>query len=62
MPDSQAKRDWMAKNTTMITLKLNNHTDADILAAIEGKSKQTEIKRLVRAGMAREKEANKKRA
>lgn len=51
MPDSKAKREWMAKNTTMITLKLNNHTDADILAALEGKPKQTEVKRLVRTAL-----------
>ena len=32
----------------MITLKLNNNTDSDLLAALNGKSKQTEIKRLLR--------------
>lgn len=31
MPDSQAKRDWMRENTSVITVKLNNRTDADIL-------------------------------
>lgn len=51
MPDSEAKRRWTAKNTTFIGLKLNNRTDADILAALEGKSRQTEIKRLIRRGM-----------
>lgn len=48
MPDSKAKREWIAQNTTMVTLKLNNKTDADILAALEGKAKQTEIKKLLR--------------
>ena len=33
MPDSEAKRQWMAQNTTFIGLKLNNNTDTDILAA-----------------------------
>lgn len=54
MPDSSAKRAWTAENTTFIGLKLNNRTDADILAALEGKQKQTEIKRLVRIGLAAE--------
>ena len=39
MPDSEAKRQWMSQNTTFIGLKLNNNTDADILAALEGKAK-----------------------
>lgn len=51
MPDSEAKRHWIAQNTTFIGLKLNNKTDADILNALAGKSRQTEIKRLVRLGM-----------
>lgn len=55
MPDGQGKRRWDAENTTMISLKLNNKTDADILEALEGKPRQTEIKRLVRAGMEAEK-------
>lgn len=53
MPDSDAKRKWDANNTTIVTLKLNNRTDADILAALDGKAKQTEIKRLIRAGLER---------
>ena len=55
MPDSEAKRAWTAQNTTFIGLKLNNNTDADILSALEGKARQTEIKRLVRLGMEAEK-------
>lgn len=51
MPDSDAKKAWMAANTTQVTLKLNNRTDADILAALEGKQKQTEIKRLIREAL-----------
>ena len=51
MPDSQAKRDWTKANTTFIGLKLNNNTDADILSALDGKQKQTEIKRLIRIGL-----------
>ena len=51
MPDSEAKRQWMAQNTTFIGLKLNNNPDADILAALDGKARQTEIKRLIRKGL-----------
>ena len=38
-------------NTQYVGLKLNKKTDADILEAIEGKQKQTEIKRLIRKGL-----------
>ena len=40
-----------AANTQFIGLKLNTKTDSDILQAIEGKPKQTEIKRLIRKGI-----------
>lgn len=53
MPDSEAKKSWDAANTTFVGLKLNNRTDADILAALEGKQKQMEIKRLIRIGLDR---------
>lgn len=39
------------KNTAFIGLKLNIKTDKDILEALEGKAKQTEIKRLIRQGL-----------
>lgn len=38
-------------NTQFIGLKLNRKNDKDILDAIEGKAKQTEIKRLIRKGL-----------
>lgn len=56
MPETAARRAWTAENTKYIPLKLNNRTDADILGALAGKKKQTEIKRLIRAGMAAENE------
>lgn len=43
-------------NTTFIGLKLNNKTDRDILSALEGKPKQTEIKKLIREGLKTKKE------
>lgn len=51
MPDSKSKRAWDAQNTTFVGLKLNNRTDGDILDALAGKPRQTEVKRLIRAGM-----------
>ena len=48
MAETQSRKDWIRQNTTFIGLKLNKHTDKDILDALEGKQKQTEIKRLLR--------------
>lgn len=45
----QAKYD--KANTTFISLRIDKKADADILAALEGKAKQTEVKRLVRLGL-----------
>ena len=46
-PETQAK--WDAEHTTRIYLKLNNNTDADILAKLETvESKQGYIKQLIR--------------
>lgn len=42
---------YSAQHIKNMTLKLNQRTDTDILAALEGKAKQTEIKRLIRLGM-----------
>ena len=52
-PTSQmaAKERYDAKTAVYVSLKLNKGTDADILQAIDGKPKQTEIKRLVRQGI-----------
>lgn len=51
MAETQARKEWTKENTTFVGLKLNNRTDNDILEALEGKPKQTEIKRLIRQGM-----------
>lgn len=53
MSETQARKDWTKENTTFVGLKLNNRTDKDILDALDGKPKQTEIKRLIRKGMER---------
>lgn len=51
MAESAAKKTWDKEHTTFIGLKLNNKTDLDILQALDGKQKQTEIKRLIREGL-----------
>ena len=55
MAETQARKDWTRENTTFVGLKFNNRTDRDILEALEGKPKQTEIKRLLRQGILHEK-------
>ena len=47
----KAQEKYDKANTKFIGLKLNVKTDADILNAIEGKQKQTELKRLIRKGL-----------
>ena len=43
--------EWQKENTVIFSIRLFKTTDADILAALDGKQKATEIKRLVRLGM-----------
>lgn len=47
---------WQKEHTTRYTLRLNHNTDADIIEALDGKQKMTEIKRLIRLGIQYEKE------
>lgn len=50
MPDSEAKKAWIAANTRREVLKLNRHTDADILNWLDQQpSKQGAIKKAIRA-------------
>ena len=51
MPESEARKEWTKANTSFIGLKLNHNTDSDILEALQGKQKQTEIKRLLRIAL-----------
>lgn len=48
MPESEAKRQWQKENTVFIGLKLQKSTDADIIAFLDGKVKQAEIKKALR--------------
>lgn len=57
MPDSEAKKAWVKANTTRYTITLNHNTDADILEHIERTGHPvTELKRLVREGMKKDRE------
>ena len=42
---------YTKEHCVRFTLKLNKKTDADIIAALEGKPKQTEAKRLIRVAL-----------
>ena len=46
-----AQEKYDKSNTVFIGLKLNKNTDKDILDALDGKSRQTEIKRLIRIAL-----------
>lgn len=46
--ETTAKERYDARTAVYVSLKFNKGTDADILQALEGKPKQTEIKRLIR--------------
>lgn len=56
---NRATAKWQKKATVCISLRLLKTTDADILQALDGKAKQTEIKRLIRLALAAEKEKEK---
>ena len=51
MPDSTAKKEWMKANTTMVTVKMTNKGDADLLRYLDGKAKATVIKAALREYM-----------
>ncbi len=49
MADSQAKKKWVATNTTRIVMNLNHHTDKALLEKLNSvPSKQGYIKALIR--------------
>lgn len=54
MSDYPSKTRWDAENTVKITMKLNRHTDADILRALPEQGKQTYIKAAIRAYIEKE--------
>ena len=52
----QQKAAWDRDNTTMVPIKLQKSTDADILAFLDGKQRQTIIKLALREYMENHKE------
>lgn len=48
---NETNNNWKKANTIMYSLRLYKTTDADIIKALEGKPKGTEIKRLIRIGL-----------
>ncbi len=56
--NNKAHYEWQKCNLEHITLKLNIRTDADLIAALDGKAKATEIKRLLRVAIASEEARN----
>ena len=42
---------WQKENTMYVGLRLFKTTDSDIINALDGKQKGTEIKRLIRLGL-----------
>jgi len=56
IPESEARKEWIKANTTVVTMKLNNNTDKDVLSKLdEVPSKQGYIKRLIREDIAKNK-------
>lgn len=54
MPDSKSKTEWDKANTRVISLKLNTHTDADIIAWLANQpSKQGAIREVLKNHIAK---------
>lgn len=58
MPDSAVKKAWIKENTVTWTLRLNKHTDADIIARVDVPGRHGELKKLIRLGMECEKRSS----
>lgn len=55
MAQPESKTRWDRENTTVVTMKLNNKNDADILEKLNSvEHKQTYIKVLIRADIAKD--------
>lgn len=51
MPDSEAKKQWMKENSTKVTIKMMNKSDADILEYLSSRPTATTIKLALREYM-----------
>lgn len=56
MKELASKTKWDKENTVLVTMRLMKKSDADILAAIQDKPTQPTLKRLIRIGLAHDKE------
>lgn len=54
MAERESYKKWAKENTVVIAMRLQKSTDADILAYLEGKQKQTEFKKAMRYYIAHE--------
>ena len=49
IPDSEAKKEWDKKNTTVFAMKLNRNTDVDIIQKLESvPNRQGYVKAVIR--------------
>lgn len=57
---SSAYKAWAKEKTVVLSMRLQRSTDADILEFLEGKQKQTEIKKALRYYISAQAENNEK--
>ena len=56
MPDSKAKKRWDKEHTSVLAMKLNHNTDADIIRKLERvPNRQGYVKSLIRKDIANQK-------
>ena len=48
MPDSEAKKKWIAENSVIYTVKFMTKTDKDVIDFLEGKNRRNTICEVVR--------------
>jgi hypothetical protein len=48
MPDSEAKKQWMQKNTVLVSARFNRNTDADIFSYFGDVITAGDVKKAVR--------------
>lgn len=51
MPDSEAKKRWMKENSKIVSFKLMNKSDADIIEYLSSRATATTIKAALREYM-----------
>ena len=56
MPDSEAKKKWIAENSVVYTVKFMRRTDQDVIDFLQGKNRRNTILEVVRYYMEHHKE------